>query len=178
MKARSLFLGLAVIVFGGIAADIIYNRPYFRGARIVGADGHPEVTQYAQEFADALSVTTHWTNGQRLPEPHFYLYGSDATSPDGRLTLQQHELRNDYHQIILVRGPAPAETVLILQEGDPGSGTSHNWQWSRDSKAVLIYGSGTPAGYDYSNKLALIYLVHSRILYSIDLSQNLSKRIL
>ncbi len=86
--------------------------------------------------------------------------------------LRQRELRNDYHEITLSRGPTTvAETVLVLQEGDPGSGTSHDWQWSRDSKAVFIYGSGTPAGHDHTNSLALIYVVEQRTLYSIDLSQ-------
>ncbi len=103
--------------------------------------------------------------------------GGDSTSPDGRFTIRQRELRNSYHEIFLARGQPSPETVLVLQESDPGSGTSHDWQWSRDSKAVFIYGSGTPAGHDHTNSLALIYAVEQRTLYSIDLSQHLSKRL-
>jgi hypothetical protein len=176
MRARPLLLSL-VTVFVVIAAIIIgYHWPYFRGARILSTDGRPEMIRYAEEFADVLKVSTHWNTGKPLPEPHFYLSG-DATSPDGRFALHQRELRNYYHEISLSRGEAPPEVVLVLQEGDPGSGTSHDWQWSRDSRAVFIYGSGTPAGHAPANNLALIYMVEQSTLYRVDLSQLLSKRL-
>jgi hypothetical protein len=174
MRARPLILGTVLAL---AAAVIIYHRPYFRGAKILSAETHPEVTRYAQEFADALSVSMHWNTGEPLSEPYFYLRGGGATSPDGRFTLRQRKLRNYYYEITVASDRAPPETVLVLQEGDPGSGTSHDWQWSRDSKAVFIYGSGTPAGRAYANNLALIYIVGQRSLYAINLSQLLSRRL-
>ncbi len=165
-----LILALGITAFAVTTAAIIYHRPYFRGATILPAAGDPEVTKYSQEFADSLSISTHWNTGKPLPKPRFYLRGGDASSPDGQFTLRQRELRNDYHEITLSRGQSDQrEVVLVLQEGDPGSGTSHNWQWSHDSRAVFIYGSGTPAGHAHTNNLALIYLVELRTLYSIDL---------
>ena len=178
MSARPLILALAITAFAVIVAAIIYHRPYFRSAKILPAAGRPEVTKYAQEFADSLSISTHWNTGEPVSEPHIYLQGGETTSSDGRFTLRQRKLRNDYHEITLSRGPsAVAETVLVLQEGDPGSGTSHDWRWSHDSEAVFIYGSGTPAGHAHTNDLALIYMVAQRTLYSIDLKPQLSKRL-
>jgi hypothetical protein len=178
MSARLLILALAITAFAVTATAIIYNRPYLRGARILPAAGRPEVTKYAQEFADSLSISTPTNRGEPLSPPFIYLQGGDATSPHGRFTLRQRRLRNDYHEITLSSEQgAVAETVLILQEGDPGSGTSHDWQWSRDSKAVFIYGRGTPAGHVHTNNLALIYVVEQRTLYSIDLAQQMSKRL-
>lgn len=178
MSARPLILALAITAFAVTVAAIIYHRPYVRGAKVLPAAGHPEVTKYAQEFADSLSISTHWNTGEPLSEPHIYLQGGDATSPDGRFTLRQRRLRSDYHEITLSRGPSTvAETVLVLQEGDPGSGTSHDWRWSRDSEAIFIYGAGTPAGHFHTNNFALIYIVAQRALYSIDLKPQLSKRL-
>ena len=118
MSARPLILALAITAFAVTVAAIIYHRPYFRGTRILPAAGRPEVTKYAQEFADSLSISTHWNTGEPLPEPHVYLQGGDAISPDGRLTLRQRRLRNDYHEITLSSRPGTfAETILILQNG-------------------------------------------------------------
>ncbi len=178
MNARLLILAFAITAFAVTVSAIIHNRPYFRGAKILPAAGRHEVTKYAQEFADSLGISTHWNTGEPLSEPHFYLYGGSATSPDARFTLLQRRLRNSYHQITLSRGPdTVAETVLVLQEGDPGSGTSHDWQWSHDSEAIFIYGSGTPAGHAHTNNLALIYMDAQRTLHSIDLKPQLSKRL-
>lgn len=178
MSVRLLNLALGITVFAVTVAAIIYHRPYFRGATILPAAGHPEVTKYAQEFADSLSISTHWNTGEPLPEPHIYLPGGDATSPDGQFTLRQRRLRNDHHEITLARGQSDQrEIILVLQEGDPGSGTSHDWQWSRDSQAVFIYGSGTPAGHSHTNNLALIYIVGQRTLYAIDLKPQFTERL-
>ncbi len=162
-----------------IVALVSYEHPYWCSAKILAGDKAPEAARYAQEFADSIDISVQWSNDEPYA-PFFSLSGgtSDGRSPDGRFTLHQGSLRASYHEIILSRGPnAPDETVLILQEGDPGSGTSHHYQWSHDSKAVFIYGAGTPAGHAYSRELALIYLVDQRALYSINLGQLLSKRI-
>lgn len=162
-----------------IVALVSYEHPYWGSAKILAGDKAPEAARYAQEFADSIDISVRWINGEPH-EPFFSLSGgtSDGRSPDGRFTLQQDSFGASYHEIILSRGPnAPDESVLILQEGDPGSGTSHRYQWSHDSKAVFIYGAGTPAGHEHTNELALIYLVDQRALYSINLGQLLSKRI-
>ena len=177
MSARPLILCLVIFVVAVTAAVIIFQRPHYPDTTMVSADGHPEVNHYAQEFADALSVTTHWNTGEPLFEPHFYFPGGDTTSPDGRFTLHERERRDYYHEITLSRGQAPPETVLVIQESSPGSGASHNCQWSRDSKAIFIYGSGTLTGHPHMNTLALIYMVEQRTLYAIELSQHLSDRL-
>lgn len=174
MSIRSGTAAMTFVAFASAAAGIIYHRPYVFGAKISGGEAHPEVARYGEEFADLLSIAQFSNTGA----PHVFLTGGDAVSPDKRCTLRQHELRNYYHEITLSRDtPGPLETVLILQESDPGSGTSHAWHWSSDSKAVFIYGSGTPAGHVRMNDLALVYLIETHKLYSLDLGPHLSKRL-
>jgi hypothetical protein len=49
--------------------------------------------------------------------------------------------------------------VVSIKEADPGSGIAHRYAWSRDSAALLIYGSGRlPENYDEVVPLCLVYL--------------------
>jgi hypothetical protein len=170
MTARSLLLVLAMTTCLAIIGTVVYHRPYWRAAPILPAEEEPEAMKYAQEFAAALTI--------RANDPsEIQFEGGSATSPDGRLKLQTRTLRNYYHEIMISSGLATAPvTVLILQEADPGSGTSHDWRWSRDSKAVFIYGSGELAGRAWSSEFMIIYLVDRRALYSVNLRPFLLKR--
>ena len=175
MKVPLLLLSAAIAVS---VAVIAYHRPYLRSARILEADAGSEAIRYAHEFADSLKILTHGNTGKALPQRYIHLAFGDDISPDQRFTLQQRSLRNAYHEITLLRnGDGVAETVLVLQEGDPGSGTSHDYRWSSDSKAVFIYGSGRPAGHAHTNALALIYLFEARTLYSVDLDAFVAQRL-
>jgi hypothetical protein len=138
----------------------------------------PAANRYCEEFAAAISISTHWNTGEPLYRPYYYLHRTSDASPDGTCSLSpSNDLRDYYHTITLVRTGAPPETILVIQEPDPGSGTSHGFQWSRDSKAVFIYGSGTAAGNIALCDAALIYIVDQRMLYSVDLRPLLTERL-
>jgi hypothetical protein len=50
-------------------------------------------------------------------------------------------LVNDSCHSVWLRSPgAKAKRILRLGEGDPGSGSSFGFGWSRDGRAVFIYG--------------------------------------
>ena len=155
----------AVTTIVVIMTAVVYHRPYWRAPTILPVEESPEALAYVQEFADALTIAG---------PADYYFSGGGATSPDGRFTLRQRPLRNHYHEITVSRGSI-TETVLILQEGDPGSGTAHDYGWSRDSKAIFIYGWGEPAGHIRSSEMAIIYLVDRRALFSCDLKPRVAK---
>ncbi len=99
------------------------------------------------------------------------------SSPDGAYQVMQTPLRDYHHGITLSKsGSQESETILILQEGSPGSGWSHSLQWAGDSKAVFIYGGGKPVGHPRSWDLALVYLLDSKTLHAVDIKPLLKER--
>ena len=62
------------------------------------------------------------------------------------------------------------ETVLSLTEADPGSGTSFDYRWSGDSRALHISGGagGFVARSAEPRQLNLIYLLAEKAIYSVE----------
>jgi hypothetical protein len=179
-SVRTLFVIVASVVSTAVVAAHYCNGTPYHSARIVEGRDAPEATRYAEEFAELLSVSTHWNTGEPLNEPIFYFpsVSRDLRSPDGAVSLSQRNLEDSYHEITLSRSAGKAaETVLVIQESDPGSGISHGYRWSHDSNAVFIYGSGKPAGHPLMHDMALIYLVNRRALCSVDLGPFLVNRL-
>lgn len=145
--------------------------------KIVDGRDVPAAKRYCEEFAGALSVATHWNTGEELESPYYYLHGWHGLSPDGTWSLDQQSSRCYWHTLTLEHAGGTAETVLVIREADPGSGKSHGCQWSQDSKAVFIYGSGTPAGHEFLRDAAFVYLVEQKTLYSVDLTPFLAERL-
>jgi hypothetical protein len=58
--------------------------------------------------------------------------------------------------------------VVSVMEADPGSGIAHRYAWSKDSKALLLYGGGGLSD-NYRKRLILcvIYLPESDELYRL-----------
>lgn len=171
---RMLPTAAVLLLLSLVAYARYYQRPYANAATILPAHGESEVLKYAGEFAGALGMATHSSLGVSLEEPHFYLDDLAGDSPDGRYTLLHHDLVDAYHKIQVRRNSNnQAETVLVLQESDPGSGRSHGVHWASDSQAIFIYGSGTPAGHPHTRPLSLVYLVKRQKLYAVDLTDEL-----
>ena len=58
--------------------------------------------------------------------------------------------------------------VLSIKEADPHSGIAHRYAWSKDSKALLIYGSGRlPDDYEQILSLCVVYLPATDALYRL-----------
>jgi len=170
-----------VCIVLAVVLDISCSKnPASSAVTIVDGRDTPDVTQYAEEFADSLQVSTAWNTGAPLSYPYFYFSSvhGELKSPDGVFTLSQSALQDAYHEITLSRpGGQEPLSVLVIQECDPGSGRAHAYEWSRDSKAIFIYGCGKPAGHPHSQQLALVYVVERRTLYTIDISPFLPERL-
>jgi hypothetical protein len=62
----------------------------------------------------------------------------------------------------------PLVRVVSIEEADPHSGIAHRYVWSKDSKALLIYGWGRlPDDYDQIVKLCLVYLPEGDALHRL-----------
>ncbi len=133
------------------------------------ADGKAD--QYAPEFVRSLTVISNWADGTPMTTPARYFPSPDrATSPNGLFVVTQVRLRDYHHKIeIADLTKGSAETIVVLREGAPESGRGHGIAWSSDSKAVFIYGSAQPVGYDRNTDMALIYLVEQKTLHSVDI---------
>jgi hypothetical protein len=58
--------------------------------------------------------------------------------------------------------------IVSIKEADPHSGIAHRYAWSRDSRALLIVGSGRlPDDYDAVVELCLVYLPKADQLYRL-----------
>jgi len=58
--------------------------------------------------------------------------------------------------------------IVSIKEADPHSGIAHRYAWSRDSRALLIVGSGRlPDDYDAVVELCLVYLPAADQLYRL-----------
>jgi hypothetical protein len=176
---RNLFAMAVTSVWITLALSACGHR--YDTTKIVDGHNVPAANRYRQEFAEALSVSAQWNTGEPLSEPVFYFpfVSGPMPSPDGVFFLiQNHNLKDGFHELILSRtGDQTAEIILVIQEADPGSGTSHAYQWSRDSKAVFVYGSGRPAGQSLLRNAALVYDVDEKLLYSVDIAPLLTERL-
>jgi hypothetical protein len=57
--------------------------------------------------------------------------------------------------------------VVSIQEGDPGSGASHQYRWSADSRALLISGWGALPMRSTENPLSYVYVVDADAFYRV-----------
>ncbi len=65
--------------------------------------------------------------------------------------------------------------VMSVMEADPASGASHEYTWSKDSKALLIHGSGRlQEDYDDVIALCLVYLPEKDELFRLKKCRSLS----
>jgi hypothetical protein len=58
--------------------------------------------------------------------------------------------------------------VVSIKEADPHSGIAHRYVWSKDSKALLIHGSGRlPDDYERIVNLCMVYLPEADALFRL-----------
>jgi hypothetical protein len=128
-----------------------------------------QVTQrYGAELCERVDL---YAPGQNDPPPS----GSPRSatyfhrSPDAQhyVYSQQSVIGSDWRIFVRGKDGAPVH-VVTLEESDPGSGISHRYMWSRDSRALLIGGAGGVRGFEVPPYyLALVYIVNERKLYRV-----------
>jgi hypothetical protein len=57
--------------------------------------------------------------------------------------------------------------VVSIQEGDPGSGASHDYRWSADLRALFISGWGALPLHATEYPLSYAYVVEDEVLYRV-----------
>lgn len=167
--ATSLLWGAAILLV--VSCNESTSTP-----TVILAPGNADV--YREEFAKSLVLATNRLDREGWDPTRFYFPSTLALkSPDGVYRITETAIR-DYHHVIKIskNGSRNPQTVLVLQEPSPQSGRAHSFQWSKDSKAVFIYGGGKPVGHPRTWELMLVYLVDDKTLHSVDLKPLLVQR--
>ena len=134
---------------------------------------------------NSLHPTIHDVSGKVGVQRHIeefsqgvQTYARDTEAPDGsgRVAIDKHAQglwggNQGWHTLWLERGETPQRRkILTLREGDPGSGPSFSFRWSRDSKAIFIWGwysgcecTGLPSS---GEDLRLIYTIDDGKLWN------------
>jgi hypothetical protein len=89
-------------------------------------------------------------------------------APQGRYLALTRDAARDYHTIVVWNEEKRTlNAVISVQEVDPGSGSSHDYRWSADGKALLIYGAGSLPLHSEAIELSYAYLPDVDALYSL-----------
>jgi hypothetical protein len=95
-------------------------------------------------------------------------------SPDRSAAVFRRSNRKGFHTLFLLHiDDMSIEPIVSIWEEDPGSGSSWFWQWSKDSKALNIYGrtsgfSRRSGLFSSARDFNLIFVVKDRKMYSIE----------
>ena len=119
----------------------------------------PEYSLYLYDLDEKRS--TYWGPGHTL-----------VASPDRRraLFLRSGAMGGSYYSLHLWDlDTDQVETIVSLRESDPGSGRSFEYRWSKDSRAVELFGR--TAGFERrrpeARDLNLIYVIGDTNLYDV-----------
>ena len=154
---------------------------------ILNGAGIAELAGYQNEFISQIQISGGIHALDKISvgfdEPYSYLpffRTNDEWSSDHRMkiNIKDEDLNHrEYHSIIVSTNSSDVGRVIFTaREADPGSGLSFSAAWSEDSKAIFIYGGGTPIGYKDIHTISLIYLTEQNKLYSIDRLTILKKK--
>ncbi len=106
------------------------------------------------------SAAATWSD----PVPGYMYVGS----PDGRYLALTRDARRSYHTVsVWDERTRTLKPVVSIQEGDPGSGASHQYRWSADSGALIIGGWGALPLHGVENPLSYVYVVKEDKLYRV-----------
>jgi hypothetical protein len=161
MSRRTKRLVLAVSMTGALALGYGACWQGVVVRRAHAASGLPYRAELCSpRVADPPAPQRVWSD----PAP-----GSDYVgSPDSRYLAFTREAVRAYHTLyVWNEQDRVLRSVVSVREGDPGSGRSHDYRWSRDSKALLISGWGALPLHDPERSLAYVYVVAEDILYKV-----------
>jgi hypothetical protein len=86
-------------------------------------------------------------------------------APSGRIAAVSTDARGYYRTVSVWDDLQRRRSAVVsVEDGDPGSGRAYRYAWSRDGKALLIYGHGRLADGsevvpDERTRLCLVYMV-------------------
>ena len=117
-------------------------------------------------------ISELWTNNLRLGTASRMIAGGDCKiAPDRSKIAFWRRDGNGFHSLHVWDVKTDTiEDVISMWEIDPGSGTSWEWRWSADSKALNIQGacSGFHRYWKRGRKeFNLVYLVEAKRMFAI-----------
>ena len=130
----------------------------------------PDVPGYGKELRDLELNPPKPTDARPYSGPGSY----PRWSPDGTYVATTTQARGYYQTVNVWHAPTQSTRPIVsIGEFDPGSGRAYRYAWSRDGKALLIYGHGRVADgsqgsvSDERMRLCLIYQVDQDTLHRI-----------
>lgn len=172
-RSKRAAAGAIFVVVGGL---FLLWRACCAGVACRTALVVPDLPPYREELSAARS-------GRRIHDasvPHAVpAYGGEGDdvefSPDGMFAAVSLRARlyaagrESTHTVnVWDRRKGTRTDVVAIGEADPGSGASHDYKWSRDSRALLIYGTGVLWPESDWRELCLIYLPETSQLDRIE----------
>ena len=156
-RRRAALMAAGVIATGLLAVVYAYAGVVVRWPRKALAPLYIAEVVQGRPAPDA-PPDARWTD----PEPGGYYVGS----PDGRFLALTRDSRRAYHTVFVWdERTRRLHPVVSIQEGDPGSGASHRYRWTADSRALLISGWGSLPLHGVENPLSYVYVVEEDVLY-------------
>lgn len=101
---------------------------------------------------------------------------NQATSPDHSVRIEDKSsgggpllAYNSCHTLSAIHRSGLRHHILTAREIDPGSGSDIRWGWSRDSKALFIFGqhSGLDCRGKLRGTLSLIYMIEENSSWEV-----------
>jgi hypothetical protein len=148
------------VVVTAAAYALAWHGVVVKGSRKAGSSTYAAELCVAQAQPEAPEPPRTWSD----PSPGGYYRGN----PDGRYLALTREAARAYHTVFVWDEQAGTlRAVLSIQEADPGSGSSHEYRWSRDGKALLIYGRGSLPFESGPSALSYAYLPAEDAIYEL-----------
>ena len=178
--ARKALVAIVVVVLAGVSAVLwAYSGVVRRHSRVVeDLPPYGDELRHLPPYGD--SPTPADEAAERYSGPGWYPRRSPdgvhvaVTTSWGGLAAQMLLLgilldRPHIHTVnVWDEKTSRLVPVVSIKEMDPQSGIAHRYAWSRDSKALLIYGSGRlPEDFDKVLDLCVVYLPASDELYRL-----------
>lgn len=161
MNTKRRIAGIVAVLFAGVLTYVLG----WRGIVLSHANAADD-SPYGDELCSARSQpdpqepSRTWTD----PAPGRHYRGQ----PRGRYLALTRDAVRDYHTIFVWDEQAHAlKAVISVQEMDPGSGSSHDYRWSQDQRALLIYGAGKLPFQSHPAELSYAYVPEEDSLYGL-----------
>src|ERR1035437_2931076 len=189
---RIIVIAVVLIAFVSAIALFLFFDQDFRitnekeKVEILDGKGLAQLADYENELVGQIQINGGVHALDKISvgffEPFSYLSSgtNEGWSPDHKMKVNINDTGGDlreYHEITLpTNSSVTGRVILTAREADPESGLSFSSVWSANSKAIFIYGGGTPIGYKDMHTISLIYLVEQNKLYAIDRLEILTKK--
>src|SRR5262245_17374302 len=149
-----------VLVACAIAYVVAWRGIVVRRARALGDPRYGSELCRVRSQPEPREPQRSW--GDPAPGRHY------RGHPQGRYLALTRDAARAYHTIFVWdEQQRSLRAVLSVQEMDPGSGMSHDYRWSEDGTALLIYGKGSVPFAWTPTELSYAYIPEAAALFAL-----------